>query len=279
VRLLRGELRKLVRRPAAYVTLGIELAIVVIIYIAVAARFSSTQAQTPTQVQERAGILLLITFPTAYGAALAFVTGLGGLLAMAFAAAAAGGDWGWGMVKVAVARGESRSRYILAKLLGVEAMLVLGFGIAFGVALGAAVAAGRIAGIPATGFDDAATLQALPGEIWRGYLGIAEQASIGFAVATLARSQLAGLGAGIAIYFAEQFATLFLPDVVKYLPFHVATAALGVTVSGGGGGAGPGGGSSAAQLDQPTAFLLVVAYLIGAAVVSALFVERAEISG
>jgi hypothetical protein len=275
MRLLRGELRKLVRRPAAYVTLGIELAIVVIIYLAVAARYGSTTGATPREVQERAGILVLLSFPTAYGGALAFVTGLGGLLAMAFAAAAAGADWGWGMVKVAVARGESRSRYILTKLAAVELMLVLGFAIAYLVAVGAAIAAGRIAGLPATGYGDEAALQALPGEVWRGYLGIAEQASIGFAIATLARSQLAGLGAGIAIYFAEQFATLFLPDIVKYLPFHVATAALGVAVPGGGGG----GAGAAAQLDQPTAFLLVLAYLVGGALVSAIFVERAEISG
>lgn len=278
MRLFVGELRKLVRRPAAYVTLAIELVIVLIIYIAVAARYGSIAGTTPNQVAEKAGIRLLIEFPTAYASALAFVTGLGGLLAMAFAAAAAGADWGWGMVKVAVARGESRSRYILAKLAGVEVMLILGFAIAYGIALVAAIVAGRIAGLPATGYDDQATLQDLPGQLYRGYLGIAEQASIGFAIATLARSQLAGLGAGIAIYFAEQFATIFLPDVVKYLPFHVATAALGL--SGGltaGGGAN--GGSGFTPLDQPTAFLLVIAYLVGGAVVSAIFVERSEISG
>lgn len=278
MRLFVGELRKLVRRPAAYVTLAIELVIVLIIYIAVAARYGSIAGTTPNQVAEKAGIRLLIEFPTAYASALAFVTGLGGLLAMAFAAAAAGADWGWGMVKVAVARGESRSRYILAKLGAVEVMLILGFAIAYGIALVAAIVAGRIAGLPATGYDDQATLQDLPGQLYRGYLGIAEQASIGFAIATLARSQLAGLGAGIAIYFAEQFATIFLPDVVKYLPFHVATAALGL--SGGltaGGGAN--GGSGFTPLDQPTAFLLVIAYLVGGAVVSAIFVERSEISG
>lgn len=278
MRLVLGELRKLVRRPAAYVTLGIELAIVVIIYIAVAARYGSIAGTTPNQIQEKAGIRLLISFPTAYASALAFVTGLGGLLSMAFAAAAAGADWGWGMVKVAVARGESRSRYMLAKLVGVELMLVAGFAIAYGVSVGAALVASHIAGLPSTGYDDQATLRDLPGQLWRGYLGIAEQASIGFAIATLARSQLAGLGAGIAIYFAEQFATIFLPDVVKYLPFHVATAALGLT---GGVTAGPGGngGSGFTPLDQPTAFLLVIAYLVGGAVVSAIFVERAEISG
>ena len=279
MRLLLGELRKLIRRPAAYVTLGIELAIVVIIYIAVAARYGSVAGTTPNQVAEKAGMRLLISFPTAYDSALAFVTGLGGLLSMAFAAAAAGADWGWGMVKVAVARGESRTRYVLAKLVGVELMLVLGFVIAYAVALGAAVVAGQIAGLPSTGFDDQATLHDLPGQLWRGYLGIAVQASIGFAIATLARSQLAGLGAGIAIYFAEQFATIFLPDVVKYLPFHVATAALGLSGGIAAGGGGGGAGSGFTPLDQPTAFVLVIVYLVGGAIVSAVFVERAEISG
>ena len=61
---------------------------------------------------------------------------------------------------------------------------------------------------------------------------MAEQATIGFAIATFARSQLAGLGAGIALYFVEQFSTLFLPDIVRYLPFHVASSALRVTSTG-----------------------------------------------
>ena len=47
----------------------------------------------------------------------------------------------------------------------------------------------------------------------------ARRRRIGFAVATLARSQLAGIGVGIALYFGEAFASIFLPDIVKYLPF------------------------------------------------------------
>ena len=58
----------------------------------------------------------------------------------------------------------------------------------------------------------------------RGWVAIAATAAIGFAVATLARSQLAGIGVGIAFYFGETFAGIFLPDVVKYMPFHLANA-------------------------------------------------------
>ena len=90
---------------------------------------------------------------------------------------------------------------------------------------------------------------------------------LGFAIATLARSQLAGVGVGIAVYFGEQFATIFLPDVVKYLPFHAATAV--VATAGGDGEFG--GGAQLARLDPNSALLVVAAWLLIALVVTALF--------
>jgi hypothetical protein len=273
MRLLGGELRKLWRRPASLVTLGIQLAIIAVIYLAVAASYRAvTQGTNPGGAAEREGILLLLSFPSAYAGALGLITGLGGLLAVAYGAAAAGGDWGWGMVKVAVARGESRSRYMVTKLAAVELLVVIGFLVAFAVAVGAAVVAATVAGVGTAGIDDADVVGRLPEQLARGYVGIAEQAAIGFAIATVARSQLAGLGAGIALYFVEQFATIFLPDIVKYLPFHVAQSSLRITV-GGGGGAAP------AALDPTLALGLVIGYLALATVVAAVFVERAEISG
>ena len=278
MRLLGGEIRKLVRRPATYITLGIMLAIVGLIYFAVSAAYRSAAAGTnPGGAAERAGMRLLLSFPSAYAGALGLITGLGGLLAVAYGAAAAGADWGWGMVKVAVARGESRSRYILTKLAAVEILLVGGLVIAYAVAVLAAVLAANAAGLGTAGIDDATVLRKLPEDLARGYIGMAEQGAIGFAIATIARSQLAGLGAGIALYFVEQFSTIFIPDIVKYLPFHVAQSALRISV-GTGGGTGQGQGASTA-LEPSLAVGLVFAYLIGAAVASAVMVERAEISG
>ena len=100
--------------------------------------------------------------------------------------------------------------------------------------------------------------------------------ALGFAIATLARSQLAGIGAGIAFYFGETFARIFLPDVVQYLPFSVANAALATSSSGGGIGR-LGGGATALSTDQ--ALVLVAVWLVGALAVAALFSDRAEISG
>ena len=100
--------------------------------------------------------------------------------------------------------------------------------------------------------------------------GGSEQCAIGFAVATLARSQLAGIGIGIALYFGETFAGIFLPDIVRYMPFNVASASLGNT---GGFQGGPD------PVSQATAMLLVAAWLFGSLLVAAVYAERAEITG
>jgi ABC-type transport system involved in multi-copper enzyme maturation permease subunit len=279
MRLVRGELRKLLKRPASRVTLIIQLALIVLIYFAVGASYKTLAdagAAAPNAEQSRQGIRLLLTFPGAYAGVIAFITGLGGLLAIAYGASAAGADWGWGMVKVAVARGESRSRYVLSKLLAVLLMIALGFLITYAVGVLAAIVAALIAGIGVSGLSDASVVGRLPEQMLRGWWGIAEEATMGFAIATVARSQLAGLGAGIALYFVEQFSTIFLPDVVRYLPFHVASSALQVTTGTGG---GPGGGGGGNPLDPNASIVLVTIYLVIAAIASAVIVERAEITG
>lgn len=274
MRLLRGELRKLIRRPASRITLVIQVGIILLIYVAVAASYRTlTQTTTQNAEESRAGIRLLLTFPGAYAGVIGLITQLGGLLAIGYGAAAAGADWGWGMVKVAVARGESRSRYILAKLVAVLLMVGVGMIISFFIGVLVAIVAALIAGIDLSGIGDGSVVGQLPEQLLRGWWGIAEEATIGFAIATFARSQLAGLGAGIALYFVESFSTLFLPDVVRYLPFHVASSALRVTTTG-----SSAGGTSTA-LDPGLSLVLVTIYLLVAAAASAVIIERAEISG
>jgi hypothetical protein len=113
----------------------------------------------------------------------------------------------------------------------------------------------------------------------RGWFAVVEEASLGFAIATLARSQLAGIGAGIAFYFGETFARIFLPDIVKYLPFAVAQASVNTgAASGAGAGGGP-GSDGITSLPADTALLLVAAWLIGSLLVTIVYAERAEITG
>ena len=118
----------------------------------------------------------------------------------------------------------------------------------------------------------------MPEQFVRGWIGIVEEGAIGFAIATVAGSQLAGIGAGIALYFGEAFAGIFLPDIVKYLPFSVASASV-ATGNSGGGGFGGGGSAGGTPLDANTAFVLVLVWMVGALLVAALYTERAEIAG
>ncbi len=270
MRLFVAGLRKLVRRPATFITLGLLIGLLALILIAVGA----TARTVPAGSGGREA-LLLVTFPGAYVLVLSFLLGLGGLFAVIYGAAIAGSEWTWGTLKSAIARGESRSRYQLLSIAAVAVVIGLGLLIAFVVGVAVAFVAANLAGVSTAGLGDEATLRSLPEQLARGWLGMVEQGALGFAIATLARSQLAGIGAGIGIYFGEQFATIFLPDIVKYGPFNAASA----VVSTGGFGGGGGGGANVPQLEPNVAVFVVTIWLVGALLVTALFTERAEISG
>lgn len=272
MRLFASGFRKLGRRLATWVTFGLLVGLLVLILVAVGA----TANQARGGGAGRAAALTLVTFPAAYDAILAFLLGLGGLFAVIYGAAIAGSEWTWGTLKNAVARGESRSRYVLLSFASIAVVIAIGLVLAFVIGVVAALGGAALAGVPTSGLNDAATLGRLPEQFARGWLAIIEEGALGFAIATLARSQLAGIGAGIGLYFGETFAGIFLPDIVKYLPFNVATASVSTGLSSGG---GFGGGAQIASVDANTALVLVAAWLIGSLLVAAVFTERAEISG
>jgi ABC-2 type transport system permease protein len=264
MRIFRSGARTLLRRPATWLTFGILTGLLVLIIVAVAA----------TGNEEDAGpeVLLLVTFPLAYQLILSFIIGLGGLFAITYGAAVAGSEWSWGTLKAVVARGESRSRYILLTFSAVAAYLLVGIAVSFAIGVGAAFVGANIAGVPTDGITDADAIRDLPELFGRGWYSMTEQGAIGFAVATVARSQLAGIGIGIALYFGEAFAGIFLPDIVRYMPFNVANAAVGI-------GEGFGDGGGPVPLAQETAMILVGVWLLGSLVVAAVFSERADITG
>lgn len=265
-------LRKLVRRQATWLTLGLLAGLLALIVIAVGATANRPGASS----RERAVALSLVTFPGAYDAILSFILGLGGLFAVIYGAAIAGSEWTFGTLKNAVARGEGRSRYILLSFASIAVAIAIGLVAAFAIGVVAALVGANLAGTSTGGLTDAATLGRLPEQFARGSLAIIMEGAMGFTIATLARSQLAGIAAGIGLYFGETFAGIFLPDIVKFLPFNVATASVATGTATGG---GFGGAAQVASLDANAALVLVVVWLIGSLAVAALFTERAEISG
>jgi ABC-2 type transport system permease protein len=272
MRIFLAGLRKLVGRPVSFVSVGLLVGLLGLILIAAA-----TVPQGGEDPSDGGNARALVTFPGAYDLILSFMFGLGGLVAVIYGAAIAGSEWSWGTLKNAVARGESRARYMLSTFAAIVVMLAVGLVITFVLGVLLALLAATIAGVSTAGVSDADTLNRLPALAARGWFAVVEQASLGFAIATLARSQLAGIGAGIAFYFGETFARIFLPDIVQYLPFAVASAS--IDTGGSSGGPGGGGGGFIQSLAPDTALLLVAAWLVGALLVTVIFTERAEITG
>jgi ABC-2 type transport system permease protein len=266
VRLFTSTLRKLVRRPATWIVGLILIAILGLFYLAIGASASVSEDQGP---QARAQILATLQTDSAYRVLLAFVAGLGGLLAVAYAAAVGGSEWSWGTLRTAVARGESRSLYALVTFLAVALVACLGFLAAFGVGLVLVPVAASLAGL--TPPSPSPTLVAsLPELFGKSLFGLVEQAALGYMVAMLARSQLAGVGAGIALYFVEQFSSIFVPDIVKYLPFTVSGSLI-VTPE-------QAELAGAVLLDASAAAVLTGLYLLAAVAISAVVTEAREIA-
>jgi hypothetical protein len=275
MRLFLSGIRKLVRRPASWVSAGLLIGLLALIVLAVGATANSGGLRASSGAGGNgANAKLLITFPGAYDRILQFVTGLGGLFAVIYGAAIAGSEWSWGTLKAAVARGESRVQYMLISYASVAVMLAAGVLVTFSVGVVAAIVGAHLAGISTSGLGDSATLNGLPLRLLKGWFAVVEEGALGFTIATLARSQLAGIGAGIAFYFAEGFASIFLPDIIKYMPFSVANASL---VTGSGTAGMFAGGASGLPVDQAQVF--VALWLVGALIIAALFADRAEIAG
>jgi hypothetical protein len=269
VRIFVSTLAKLRSRLATWLTLGLLLLLMALIYLA-----SGATAREALQRPNGQAILLLLTFPGAYALILSFVLALGGLFVMAYAAAIAGSEWNWGTLKTAVARGESRSRYMLTTFAGIALFAGIGLIVAFAAGVLLVIIGAKLAGISIDGISDTSIFGNLPEQFLRGWYGLIEVGAIGFTIATLARSQLAGVGAGIGIYFAEMFAGAFLPDIVKYLPFNAANSLIQTDAAVGGGGA-----ARPVALDPTTAIVVVGIWLLIGLAVTAIFTERAEISG
>jgi ABC-type transport system involved in multi-copper enzyme maturation permease subunit len=271
MRLFISGLRKLTPRLATLLTFGLLAGLLALIILAVTA--TGGVGGNGGGGGARFDPLSLVTFPGAYNQILSFILGLGGIFGVIYGAAIAGSEWSWGTLKAVVARGESRSRYVLSTFAAVAVILAVGFLTTFLIGVVTAVLGATLAGVPLNGIGDADALGRLPQNFGRGWVAIVAEGALGFAVATLARSQLAGIGVGIAIYFGGTFAGIFLPDVVQYLPFQLANTAVG---AGGGFGGGVGG---APTMSADLALLLLAVWLLASLALAALFTERAEITG
>ena len=261
---------KLARRPASWIVLIILLALILLFFVGLGA--SAGQIEDP---EDELAVRLLLDFPNAYTFLVGIIVSFGGLLALIYGAAVIGADWAWGTIRAIIARGESRVRYPVISFAALALMLGLGVLIAFGVGAVAAIIAAGIADADTSGATDADTLGSLPELLARTWLGVAEQAAVGFAIAMVLRSQLAGIGIGLFLYFAG-IILAFVPviqDILPYSPLNVGSAVVGAVEGTGGGGFGDN-----TSLDSDQAVVLAVVYMVVALAIASLSLRRAQIT-
>ncbi len=282
MRLLAAETLKLRRRWASYLVLGILIGLMALIYLLI----GSMAGGGPS------GASAVLRFPNSYGFINQFVFGLGSLLAVAYAAAIAGADWNWGVFRVIVARGESRTRYVIIKFLAVAIFLVMGILIAYAAGIALTLLAGTMSGAAVGDPLSRGGAEDLARSLGFGSLVVAERAAIGFAVAMLLRSQLAGVVTGIVLFIGEQIlATVILfttlsgtgfggdlgpigPEWFQFLPFSIGDSVLSEAPS-----IGDGPESLLNPVPLELGIVVTLLYLLGSLLVAAVSAERSQISG
>lgn len=286
MRLAIAELLGMRKRLATYVVLLVLIGLMALIYLAIALTVGDEPELTQAFFQ----------FPAAYSTIGSFVFDLGSLVAVAYAAAIAGGDWTWGVPRLLIARGESRSRYVLAKAIALAGVLVIGVAIAFAAGIVLTFVAAALAGVHTGSPLEGDGVAELLRSVGLGYPVLLERALIGFSVAMILRSQLAGVVVGILLYIGESILVTvmvlvelsrrgvggilggaqFGPEWYQYLPFTIGDSVIAADP-----GAGGGGGFEDLLL-RPVpleiALLGVAVYALVALVAAVIFVERSEIT-
>ncbi|MET0772333.1 MAG: ABC transporter permease subunit [Candidatus Limnocylindrales bacterium] len=286
IRLVGAELLKLRRRWAGYVVLGVLVALMALVYLLIGVLSSRTGDG------DNAGVGLVVRFPNAYAVINQFVFGLGSLLAVAYAAAIGGADWTWGVLRVVVARGEGRSRYVLAKAIGIAIALIVGVLIAYGAGILFTFGAASLASVSPGSLLGTTGTETLWMSLVLGTFVLLQRAAIGYAVAVLTRSQVAGVVVGIILFLGESILATILTVMsigrgfggglaqretqwYQYLPFSIGDSVLSAAAS-----SLPSDLSEALLRPVPLeqAVLVTGAYLVVALAVAALATERAEIA-
>jgi ABC-type transport system involved in multi-copper enzyme maturation permease subunit len=284
IALIGAEVLKLRKRWATYIVPSTGIVLMGIVFLLLGANLG----------RGGGGADATLRFPFAFQIIDTFVFVLGSILAIAYAGAVAGADWTWGIVRVVIARGEGRVRFVLAKFIGFAIVLIIGVLIAYAAGILFTFMAGSMAGVNVRNPFSGSNLTQLFESLWRGSFVLLERCAIGFAVAMILRSQLAGAVVGIVLAIGEPIVTTILTvfalmgrqDVggegggllitgnqwFQYLPFNIGNGLL----------------NNAGTASNPSSFALpplpfeqavigTLLYLVGAIAIAAVRTNRSEI--
>lgn len=202
MRLIGAELLKMRRRTMTWVLLVTLISVMAFVLLVVGSLLGSMFAGFNDGF---GGVLPEIQFNAVYSLAGELVFGLGSLLVIIYAGGIVGGDYSWGVLRNAFSRGESRIAYALAKAAALAIVVTIGAVIAFLLGEVMILIAASSARLDLGSPFSADALTDLVKALGMGLLVLFERGAIGFAVAILLRSQVAGIVVGVVLYIAEPF--------------------------------------------------------------------------
>ena len=269
-------IRKFWNRAATIVSLLIAVGFVFLEFVLIGVSYNTSASQTGF---DRSSLTWFLTFPSAFDAVLTIVFEFVAIIGLIYVVTASGSEWGWGTLKVAAARGHSRWHYTLSTFASLSIIVVIGMLLAFVAGVVAVMIGASIAGLSFGNVADPSQLGQVFIKLARCAIALVSLTSVGYVVAMIAKNQMAGIGAVIVYFIGSILSDALLPEVVRqvlrYQPFNVAADAIGIAGPPSSAGAAS---STANSLDPNLALGFTVFWLVLCLAVSALAVERAEIT-
>ncbi len=261
MRLLQASVLKLRRRPATYRTALVLAGLLAFIYLSIglsASRFPDPAA--------RASLEPMLKLPVAYGGLASILLIFGGMAGAAYAGIVAASEWSWNTFRVALTRGESRVRYTVVLFLAIALLVIVAWVLLYLLGVVMVLVAALLAGMSAAGSPlDASNLGPFAAVVASGGLAILMEVSIGFAVAFITRSPVAGIATVAGLYFMEQLAALVIPpEVLRLAPITAANSLVSAA-------------AGAAPADPTGALIVTTAYLLLAIGAASLVARRAQV--
>jgi hypothetical protein len=262
MRLVRTSILKLGRRPATGRIFFFLVGMLALIYVSL-----GLSARGASDASAQTGIGSMLVFPGAHGSLAGMLLIFCGTAAAAYAGVVAGSEWTWNTFRVAIARGESRPRYVLGLFLAVAVLAIAAWLALYVGGIGLIGAAGALSGTSAGDPFEPSRLPTVAVLVVSGAWAVLMEAAIGFTVAFVTRSAVAGIAAVVGLFFAERFGEMFMPaDVLRFAPI---TAAEGLVKT-----------AASTGLDAELVLPLIVTtvYLLAAIGVAAVAARRAEVA-